>query len=192
MKTIVRSSIVLLIFVVILCGAYPLAVTVIGNVFFHHKAQGSLIEKDGKIVGSELIGQVFTKPHYFQGRPSAAGSGYDAANSSGSNLGSTSKKMVDRMKSDIDRVRKENPTIAEGRVPTELVTASSSGLDPHISPRAAEVQIARVAAARKVSESEVKKLVEKFTEGPQWGVLGDTTVNVLLVNLELDKQHPVQ
>lgn len=191
MKSVIRSLIVLVSFTVLLCGIYPAVVTGLGNVFFPHETQGSLIEKDGKVIGSELIGQAFTKAQYFQGRVSAAGNGYDAANSSGSNLGPTSKKLMDRVKADVERIKKENPTLKDGEVPTELITASGSGLDPHISPRAAEVQLARVAANRKVSEAEIKKIVDRFTERPELGVLGDATVNVLLVNLELDKAYPV-
>ncbi len=192
MKTIIRSSVVLVLFTILLCGVYPLSVTLVGNLLFGDKSQGSLIVKDGKIVGSSLIGQNFTKPQYLHGRISAAGDkGYDAANSSGSNLGPTSKKLMDRIKADVERVRKGNPTVKDGKVPTEMVTASGSGLDPHLSPHAAEIQIVRIATSRKASEAVVKRIVDHFTEGPQWGIFGEPTVNVLLVNLELDKILPM-
>lgn len=187
---IIRSIIILLSLTVLLCGVYPLAVTVIGNILFRDKAQGSLIQKNGKTIGSELIGQSFTQAKYFQGRPSAAGEkGYDAANSSGSNLGPTSKKLMDRVKLEIERIRKENPKLANTPIPADLVTASGSGLDPHISPKAAQVQVARVAAARKLDEKEIQKLVNQFTKGPEIGLFGDPTVNVLLLNLELDRRE---
>jgi K+-transporting ATPase ATPase C chain len=145
---------------------------------------------NGKVVGSELIGQSFTKPEYFHGRPSAAGKdGYDAANSSGSNLGPTNKALIDRVNADVKKFRAENPTYT-GPIPADLLTSSGSGLDPHISPASAEAQVARVAAARHVTPDQISGLVAKHTEGRQWGVFGEPRVNVLLLNLDLDQAAP--
>ena len=178
---------------VLLCVIYPAIVTVLGNLLFSEKAKGGIISLNGKAIGAQLISQGFTKPQYFQGRLSAAGDkGFDAANSTGSNLGPTSKKLMDRMKVDIDRIKKENPTLKEGAIPAELVTASGSGLDPHLSPEATGVQADRVAQARGVAVEEIKKLIKKITEGPSLGFLGESTVNILLLNLELDRLFPVK
>ncbi len=161
--------------------------TGLAQVLFPHQANGSLVRVNGKVVGSELIGQSFTKPEYFHGRPSAAGNnGYDAANSSGSNLGPTNQKLVDRVKADVQKFRAENPTYT-GPIPADLLTSSASGLDPHISPASAEAQVARVAAARGVSRGLVSQLVAKHTEGRQWRLFGEPRVNVLLLNLDLDQ-----
>src|SRR3954464_165904 len=164
---------------------YPGVVTGLCQLFFRHQANGSLIMKDGHVVGSSLIGQNFTKPEYFHPRPSAAGNeGYDASASNGSNLGTTSKKLIDRVKADIDKVRQENPDY-EGPIPADMVTASASGLDPHISPASAQVQAVRVARSRGISVDQVNHLIARSTESPSLGLIGDARVNVLQLNLAL-------
>ena len=167
---------------------YPLGVTSVAQIFFPHQANGSLIEKNGQIVGSKLIGQTFSGSGYFHSRPSNAGAGYDAANSSGSNLAPTNHQLIDRVKADSEKLHIENPA---SPIPIDLVTASGSGLDPEISPAAAEFQSARVAKERHISESEVQQLIAKHTLARQFGFLGEPRVRVLELNLDLDAAHPM-
>src|SRR6185295_16691325 len=169
--------------------AYPLVVTGLAYVIFPAKAQGSLIEKDGKIIGSRLIGQPFGGPGYFHSRPSAAGSGYDATASAGTQLGPTSQKLFEtNVKTAADALKAENPNAP---IPVDLVTASCSGLDPHITPAAAEFQVPRIARERGLKIDEVRHLVGEHTEGRQFGFLGEPRVNVLELNLALDAAHPM-
>lgn len=193
----IRPAIVLLLALTAITGlAYPLAMTAIAGTLFPVQAQGSLIEKDGKVIGSALIGQEFKDDKYFHGRLSATlapdpndstktvSAPYNAANSGGSNLGPTSKALADRLKEDVDRLKAENPSAA---VPVDLVTTSASGLDPNISPEAAQFQVPRVAKARNLPEDQLKQLVSANTEGRLLGLLGEPRVNVLALNLALDR-----
>jgi potassium-transporting ATPase KdpC subunit len=179
-----------LVLAVVCCGLYPLIVFGFAQTLFRDKANGSLIvDQAGNIRGSKLLGQGFADPKYFHPRPSAAGNGYDATNSSGSNLGPTSQKLRDAIKDRIEAYRKENGLSADQDVPADAVTASGSGLDPHISPRNAEFQVARVAKARGLSEDKVRELIRQNTEGRDFGILGDLGVNVLQLNLALDQSR---
>ncbi len=185
-------SIKMTIVLTILTGIiYPLAMTGIANALFPHQAQGSLIERDGKVVGSELIGQTFAAPGYFHSRPSAAGDkGYDASNSSGSNLGPTKKTLISTVQQRVKDVVEANPGIDVSQVPIDLVTASGSGLDPEISPASADIQVARVAKARGIGEDDVRLLIRQNTRARYVGIVGEPGVNVLAVNLALDKLSP--
>ena len=174
----------------ICCGIYPLVVFGLGQTLFHEKANGSLIlNNDGTVRGSKLLSQGFTDAKYFHPRPSAAGNGYDAANSGGSNWGPTSQKLRDAIKDRIDLYRKENGLAENGEVPADAVTASGSGLDPHISPRNAELQLPRVAKARGLSEQKVRELIRRHTTRRDLGVFGDHGVNVLTLNMAMDALH---
>jgi potassium-transporting ATPase KdpC subunit len=183
MKDFLTSILMFLVLTVSLGILYPLAVWGVSQAIFPGRANGSLIVRDGKTVGSELIGQTFTSAGYFHSRPSAAGDGYDAGASSGSNLGPTSKKLIDRIGGDAESMQAENPN---AKIPADLVTTSGSGLDPHISPAAAEFQVPRIAKERGLSDTQVRDLIKKYTQGRDLGFLGEPRVNVLLLNLELD------
>ena len=179
-------------FMTILTGLiYPGVVTGVCQLLFPHRANGSLVEIGGKVAGSELIGQNFSKPQYFHPRPSAAGNdGYDASASNASNYGPTNQKLIDRMKGDIAKFRQENPGY-QGAIPADLLTTSGSGLDPDISPASALAQAPRVAEARGITVDQLKQFIEAHTEGRQWGFLGEPRVNVLLLNLDLNQKFPI-
>lgn len=188
MKNLMTAILMTIVTTILLGLAYPLVVTGLAQVLFKDKANGQLIERNGQVIGSRIIGQPFSSPGYFRSRPSAAGTvGYDAGASSGSNLGPTNKKLIDRVKADVEKLQAENP----GKpVPVDLITTSGSGLDPHISPAAAEFQVLRVARERGMSEDEVRRLIAMHTEGRQFGLLGEARVNVLMLNLALDERKP--
>jgi len=187
-KNLVTAILMTLATTILLGIAYPLAVTALSQVLFPEKANGQLIDAQGKIVGSRIIGQLFVSPGYFHSRPSNAGNGYDAANSNGSQLGPTNQKLIDRVKGDTAALQAENPGTP---VPIDLVTASASGLDPDITPAAAAFQMPRVAKARGISEEQLRPLVAQHTENRQWGFLGEPRVHVLELNLDLDRQFPL-
>jgi K+-transporting ATPase ATPase C chain len=196
----IRPAIVMILVMTVLTGlAYPLAMTGIAQVAFTYQANGSLIEKDNKVIGSALLGQNFTKPEYFHGRPSATTdtdpadstktvpAPYNAANSSGSNAGPTSKALVERVQGDLEKLKAENPNVP---VPIDLVTTSASGLDPDLSPAAAMFQVPRVAKARNLDEGQVRRLVQLYTEIRTFGIIGEPHVNVLKLNMALDALKP--
>lgn len=190
MKNLITAVLMTVVTTVLLGLLYPLAVTGLAQVIFPYRANGQLLQRaDGALVGSRLIGQPFSSPGYFRSRPSAAGAtGYDAAASGGSNLGPTSQKLIDRIKTDVEKLQAENP----GRlVPVDLITSSGSGLDPHISPAAAEFQVPRVARERRMTEAEVRNIVAAHTEGRQFGFLGEPRVHVVELNLDLDRMRPI-
>jgi K+-transporting ATPase ATPase C chain len=169
---------------------YPAVMTGVSEAIFPRQANGSLVTVNGNLVGSSLIAQGFTKPEYFHPRPSAAGNGYDPTASSGSNLGPTSQALMTRMQASVVAFRKENPDFT-GNIPSDILTTSASGLDPHISPAATEAQAARVAKARGISADQIEPLIAQFTEKPDWGFLGEPRVNVLLLNIALDQKFPL-
>ncbi|HZR58458.1 MAG TPA: potassium-transporting ATPase subunit KdpC [Terriglobales bacterium] len=184
MKKNLITAILMTIATTVLLGVvYPLVITGLAHVFFHDKADGQLVQANGKVMGSRIIGQPFVGAGYFHSRPSAAGNGYDAANSGGSNLGPTNQKLIDRVNADIATDQADNPGVL---IPVDLVTTSASGLDPHITPAGAEFQVKRIAKARGLSEEQVRALVARHTEQRQWGFMGEPRVNVLELNLDLD------
>ena len=190
MKKNLLIAVLMTIATTILLGViYPLVMVGLAQVIFPKRANGQLIQRAGKVVGSRIIGQGFASPGYFHPRPSFAGNGYDAANSNGSQLGPTNQKLIDRLKGDVASAQTENPGTP---VPIDLVTGSGSGLDPHITPAAAEFQVPRVAKERRLSIDQLRALVAKHMEGRQWGFLGEPRVNVLELNLDLDQQFPTK
>jgi potassium-transporting ATPase KdpC subunit len=189
MKQNLKIAILMTIVTTVLLGViYPLVVTGLAQVLFRDKANGQLIVRNGTVVGSRIIGQGFTGAGYLHSRPSAAGNGYDAANSGGSNLGPTNHVLIDRVNSDVARLQAENPGQS---IPIDLVTTSASGLDPDITPAAAEFQVPRLARERGLSEDQVRQIIRQYTQGRQLGFLGEPRVNVLEVNLALDELKPM-
>jgi K+-transporting ATPase ATPase C chain len=190
LKRHLQTAILMTLVTTVLFGLlYPLAITGLGQLFFPAQANGGMILRDGQVLGSRLIGQPFSSDWYFHPRPSAAGNGYDpvAASGGASNLGPTNRQLVDRVKSDVEKLHAENPSAA---IPVDMVTMSGSGLDPEISPAAAEFQVPRVARARHMSESDLRVVVAKHTLGRQFGLFGEPRVNVIELNLDLDASHP--
>ena len=188
-KNLITATLMTIATTVLLGIIYPLVVTGLAQLIFPRQANGQLIHKDGKIIGSSIIAQGFASPGYFHPRPSFAGNGYDPTNSNGSQLGPTNQKLVDRVKGDVANAQAENPSMP---VPVDLVTGSASGLDPHITPASAEFQLARVAKERGATVEQLRPLVQKHTEGRQLGFLGEPRVNVLELNLELDERFPAR
>jgi K+-transporting ATPase ATPase C chain len=188
-RNIITATLMTIVTTLLLGVVYPLAITAIAQAIFPDQANGQLIEHNGKVAGSRIIGQGFSSRGYFRSRPSAAGAGYDAANSAGSQLGPTNKKLIDAVKANVEAARKENPNAP---VPIDLVTTSASGFDPHLSPAAADFQVPRVARERNISEAAVRALVAAHTEGRQFGFLGEPRVNVLELNLALDAQASIK
>lgn len=184
MKNLKIAILMTVVTTVLLGIIYPLVVTGLAQALFHDNANGQLIVRNGQVVGSKIIGQAFSGPGYLHSRPSAAGNGYDAANSGGTNLGPTNQKLIERVDADTKALQAENPGQP---VPVDLVTTSASGLDPDITPAAAEFQVARIAQARGLSEKQVREIVRRHTQGRQWGFLGEPRVNVLEINLELEQ-----
>src|SRR5262245_6609227 len=187
-RNLVVASLMTIVTTVLLGFIYPLAVTGLAHMLFPDQANGQLIERDGKIIGSRLIGQGFSSPGYFRSRPSATAVPYDAANSAGSQYGPTNKKLIDAVAANVEAARKENPNVP---VPVDLVTTSASGVDPHLSPAAADFQVPRVARERSMREADLRRLIEAHTDGRQLGFLGEPRVNVLELNLELDREYPL-
>lgn len=185
----VTAALMTLVLTVLLGLIYPLAVTGLAQLLFRDKANGQLIERHGRLVGSAIIGQGFGGPGYFHGRASAAGTGYDAANSAGTNLGPTNRKLIEAVKTAVDTAKRDNP---DSPVPIDMVTTSASGLDPHISPDNAMFQVPRVASARGIDPADLRAFVRARIEDRQLGVLGEPRVNVLLLNLALDDRYPPQ
>jgi len=188
-RNLITAVLMTLVTTLLLGVAYPLVVTGLAQVLFSNKANGQLIERGGKIIGSRIIGQAFSSPGYFRSRPSAAGTGYDAANSGGTNLGPTNKKLIDAVRAAVEAAKNETPSTP---VPIDLVTSSASGLDPHLSPAAALFQVPRIARERGVPEGEIGQLVQAHIQGRQLGFLGEPVVNVLELNLALDERHPMK
>ena len=189
MKQNLKIAVLFTIVTTVLLGVvYPLVVTGLSQVIFHDKANGQLISRNGEVVGSRIIGQTFTAPGYLHSRPSAAGNGYDAANSGGTNYAPTNQKLIDRVKADTERLQAENPGVP---VPIDLVTTSASGLDPDLSPAGADFQVPRIAHERGLSEDQVRAIIAKYSSPRQLGVLGEARVNVLEVNLALDEAKPM-
>ena len=188
-RNLVVATLMTIVTTIILGLVYPLVVTGIAQVIFPDQANGQLIQRDGRVLGSRLIGQGFSSPGYFRSRPSATATPYDAANSGGSQYGPTNKKLIEAVTANVEAAKKENPGVP---VPVDLVTTSASGLDPHISPAAADFQVPRVARERGMTEADLRQVVQAHTEGRQFGFLGEARVNVLELNLALDRVRAIE